>query len=196
MVLPGKLDTVKKIIQKFKENNVKFIVRKIDPPFLDIDTKIQKGDNAKIEQAEKTFIQDKTEHYTQKTETIDERHNLYYSKEELEFMAEYKNEQQWKNIKLHTPSETLELNTDELKAKNLNSWKGWHCYIGIDSLYVEYNGTLFRGNCMLGPSLGKIGEKINWPSTPIVCSIKKCWCNGDMIVRKIKDVKYKNIIDD
>ena len=83
-----------------------------------------------------------------------------------------------------------------IKAKDLNSWKGWQCYIGIDSIYVQHNGMVFRGNCMQGESLGHLGEIINWPSKPLICPVDRCMCNADMVVRKIKDTKYKELIDD
>jgi hypothetical protein len=39
---------------------------------------------------------------------------------------------------------------------------------------------------MVGAPIGKIGEKINWPTDLIVCPIKYCDCNADMQTRKAK----------
>lgn len=196
MALPGKLEKIKKIINTFDSNNVKFVLRKIDPPFENKDNFAKKGEEEKIHEQELHFISNKTESKQKNILTLEQRHKEYYSDEELEFISNFNNKKQWNNIKLYSKDDTLEVNTDELKAKSLNSWKGWQCYIGIDSLYIQHNGFVFRGNCMQGGPIGKIGEKINFPSRPIVCPITKCSCNSDMVVRKAKDFEYNNIIND
>ena len=193
MLLPGRLAEVKKIIQKFKQNNIRFVTRTIEPPFEDKDNRIKKGDHEAIEQAEETFVLNKLRGKNQNKKDIDQRLREYYSREELEFLE--KSKVQWKNIRLHSEAEVLELNTDELKARRLNNWKNWQYYIGIDSLYIQHNGEIYRGNCMLGEKLGTVGDNINWPSKPFVCTASSCGCNADMIVRKAKNPQYTNIID-
>lgn len=193
MLLPGRLIQVKKIINKFQQNNVRFVTRTIEPPFENKDNRIQKGNKEAIAQAEETFVLDKIRGKNQNKQDIEQRLREYYSKEELEFLE--KSKVQWKNIRLHSQTETLELNTDELKARGLNNWLGWQCFIGIDSLYIQHNGEIYRGNCMLGEKLGHIGSSINWPSRPFTCTASSCGCNADMIVRKAKDSQYENIIN-
>jgi MoaA/NifB/PqqE/SkfB family radical SAM enzyme len=195
MALPGKLEKVKKIIQKFNDNNIKFILRKIDPLPANQNV-IKKGDTEKILEERENFIESKIKHKEEVNHNLDQTYNNYYSKEELDFMQNYKNPKQWNNIKLHFPKQTFEMNTDEIKSRNLNNWKNWQCYIGLDSLYIQHTGEIFRGNCMQGNSLGKIGGKINWPTEPIICPVNRCSCNSDMIVRKVKDVKFKKYIDE
>jgi MoaA/NifB/PqqE/SkfB family radical SAM enzyme len=207
MLLPGRLRQVKKIISKFQQNNIRFATRKIEPPFENKDNRIQKGDQEAITQAEETFVLDKIRGKNQNKQDIDRRLREYYSKEELEFLE--KSTVQWKNIRLHSQSEflelttdelkarglVLELHTDELKARGLNNWQNWQCYIGIDSLYIQHNGEIYRGNCMLGEKLGDVGTSINWPSRPFTCTSSSCGCNADMMVRKVKNSQYENIIN-
>lgn len=197
MELPGKLDKIKNIIEQFKTNNVKFVLRKIDPPFENQEEFVKKSDDEHIKiSKEKNFIEGKLIKKVLVTENLDARHQSYYSKEELDFLSTYENIEQWQNIKLYSKNEIIETNTDIIKSNDLNSWKGWLCYIGIDSIYVQHEGTVFRGNCMQGESLGQLGKNINWPKKPLICPVSRCTCNADMVVRKIKNKKYEKFIDD
>ena len=196
MALPGKLDKIKNIIELFKTKDVKCVLRKIDPPFENKEDFIKKSDIQRISVAEKTFVENKLLKKVQVTENLDLRHKEYYSKEELIFLSTYENTEQWQNIKLYSKNEIIETNTDIIKAKNLNSWKGWQCYIGIDSLHVQHNGMVFRGNCMQGGVIGQLGEIINWPNKPLSCPIDRCTCNADMVIRKAKNNEFKKYIED
>lgn len=195
MCLPGKFDLVKDTIKKFKENNVKFVARKIVPPLSAV-KKISKSDKEKIAAAEKTFNADKQKFQVENQQDLEGRQNRYYSQDEIDFFKNYQNKKQWKNIRIYTDDFFVEKNTDELQAKNLNSWKGWSCYIGIDSLYVQHNGTVYRGDCLAGNAIGELGKQINWPDDPIVCPFKWCSCNTVIPVRKYKDQKHKGLIND
>lgn len=195
MALPGKFDKIKNIIEKFKTNKIKFVLRKIDPPFEDKEDFVKKGDTKGIEVAEKDFLKNKLIKVVKQSEGLYARWEQYYSKEELNFLSTYENTEQWENIRLHSSDDILERNTDELKLKGLNAWKGWQCYIGIDSLYIQHNGMLFRGNCMQGEPLGQIGEIISWPNKPLSCPLERCLCNGDMIVRKYKNKEGRTKIE-
>jgi MoaA/NifB/PqqE/SkfB family radical SAM enzyme len=197
MAVSGKFDFIKNIIEKLNANNVKFVLRKIDPINEYNKTTIRKKDlpndfNLKV--AEKNFSKNKIKKKNKWNEDL--IFDQYYSEKELLFLKNFSNDKQWKNIKLHFHDKQIELNTDELKLKDLNQWKGWKCYIGIDSIYVQHTGEIFRGSCMQGELIGRLGEKLNWPLTPIVCPIKWCVCNADMVVRKIKNDNFINLISD
>jgi len=192
MALPGRLEQVKTIEKQFKEHNVNFIVRLIEPPFEDKDNRVKKGDKDAIKNLEDTFMSYNIEGKGKNLENLQQRILDYYTEEELEYIGNHK--VSWENIRLHTETDILELNTDELKANSLNTWQGWQCYIGIDSLYVQHTGEVYRGVCVLGDKLGDIGSKINWPTQPFVCTATFCNCNTDMVVRKIKDPKYAKLI--
>jgi MoaA/NifB/PqqE/SkfB family radical SAM enzyme len=193
MLFPGRLNQVKSIIKKFEKHNVKFVTRKIEPPFEDKSQVIQKGDLQAIKREQENFVLDKIRGKNQNKNDIETRLKQYYSEDELAFVGS--REVNWNNIRLHTETDTLELNTDQLKANGLNTWQGWQCYIGIDSLYIQHNGEIFRGNCMLGEKLGNIGGTINWPVQPFTCTASTCGCNADMMVRKTKLPQYQSIIN-
>ena len=195
MCLPGKFDFIKDVMQRFKENSVKYVLRKIIPlPAEPI--KIDKKDHAKILEKEKNFDENKRIFQEQNQNELEKRQSKYYSENELDFFEQNQNAKQWKNIRIHMDDHFIEKNTDELQAKNLNSWKGWDCYVGIDALYVQHNGTVFRGDCLAGNEIGKLGSKIDWPSEPLTCPLRWCHCNAVMPVRKYKQMKYRNLVND
>ena len=195
MCLPKKFDLVKEVAQELKDNLVKHVLRKIIP--LPSETiKASKGDKISITEKEKNFNEDKRVFQEQNQNDLQQRQSNYYTERELDFFEKNQNDEQWKNIRIHMRNGFMEKNTDELQTKNLNSWTGWHCYVGIDSLYVQHNGTVFRGDCLAGSEIGKLGGKINWPVEPLICPLKWCHCNAVMPVRKYKEKQDKGLVND
>jgi len=195
MALPGKFDKIKEIIDVFHKHNIKFVLRKIIPPYEDKDAIVTKKTlTVPIAELEKDFDKVKFDKKQYAIETTSDRYLEYYSKDELAFLDAFVHNS-WCNIKLHTEDDTLECNTDDLILQDANNWQNWKCYIGIDSLYIQHNGSVFRGTCMQGGSIGKIGSPIDWPREPIVCPISKCGCNADMVIRKVKDDRYTGLIN-
>jgi len=77
----------------------------------------------------------------------------------------------------------------------LNDFKGWYCWIGLDYFQIWFDGTINRGGCGVGKSLGNVYETINWPSEPIKCTKDGCFCGPEIFTRKVSDLKYKEWID-
>lgn len=197
MAVPGKLNQIKNIVEIFLKNNVKFILRKIDPPnqYNRYHYKEKKLNKEIIESEQNNFSKNKIVRKNKWNDNLN--FDQYYSEQELDYICSINNSEQWKNIKLHFhKSESIEINTDDLKSKNLNSWKGWQCYIGIDSIYIQHTGEVFRGHCMQGEVIGKIGQQITWLKKPILCPIQWCVCNADMVIRKAKNNNFSNLIND
>ena len=78
-----------------------------------------------------------------------------------------------------------------LYANQMNSWKGWQCNVGIDTLYLEQNGDIRRdANCRTTPPIGywRGGasrlEEVKWPSQPVICPRDQCYCSHDFAARK------------
>ena len=71
-----------------------------------------------------------------------------------------------------------------LENSKLNDFYGWSCDIGIESLFVFYNGKVQRGNCAEGGWIGDITTVVNWPSSGIICGKHECHCIADMIISK------------
>jgi organic radical activating enzyme len=87
-------------------------------------------------------------------------------------------------------TETRQNPTDIINS-GLNDFRGWSCNIGLESLFVHYDGKIQRGNCRQGTPvrwLGNINEPelIQWPTEPEICVQKECHCSTDIIISKKK----------
>lgn len=72
-----------------------------------------------------------------------------------------------------------------LVAKNRNSFTGWECTAGIESLAVLLGGDIYRAVCKEGGKLGSLnGELGQFPGVPITCGKSKCKCLTDIPIRK------------
>jgi MoaA/NifB/PqqE/SkfB family radical SAM enzyme len=196
MALPGKFEYVEMLIKKLSANSVKYVLKKIDPPDKEnnnewhqgnIDKKLINTSNPFNASLDKKIIFKKIN-----STNIKKRQQEYYSKEEIDFLSRQKDEKQWPNLKLYFDNEVILINSEDLKKQNLNRWKNWHCYVGIESLYIEYDGTVYRGMCMQGNKIGHISDKIYWPTQPIVCPLEFCGCQTDMCTKKVKKLEYLN----
>ena len=78
-----------------------------------------------------------------------------------------------------------------LIANKINDWSGWYCYAGIENLVVDWDGSLWRGWCREGGSLGNVYEECHLPSKPILCKKSFCHCNFDIMCKK---EQYANIV--
>ena len=80
------------------------------------------------------------------------------------------------------------LNAQELINSNNTNFEGWTCNIGLESLYVRYDGLIRRGNCITSPFIGKIQdiENVIWPIGPVTCRQNYCNCSTDVFVSKQK----------
>lgn len=201
MALPGKFDQVERVIKKLSDNSVKFILKKIDPPNKEKLSYFYKGNTLKKDiqiidnQSNLLDIKRKNKEFERKL--IMERQNQYYNQQELVFFEKHLHDNEWPNLKLHFDAKKkILINSEKLKKKNLNKWKNWICFIGIESLYIEYDGSIYRGLCMQGDKLGNISDEIDWPTEPLVCDLDYCVCAADMCTKKVKNKKYLDIFDE
>jgi hypothetical protein len=74
---------------------------------------------------------------------------------------------------------------NELISQNLHYFTGWQCDIGLNSLFVQYDGSYRRGNCSQGGYIGWIKDPIlKWPATSVICEIPQCHCTTDITISK------------
>ena len=80
---------------------------------------------------------------------------------------------------------SLEIATNIQNTGSAN-FLGWECDIGLESLFVHYNGMIQRGNCAVGGELGNICDfdNINWPKSSITCNKTLCHCMADLMISK------------
>ncbi len=80
-------------------------------------------------------------------------------------------------------------------ALGLNQWKGWWCSAGIRSIYIDFDGNVFRGTCSVGGWIGNIncvtglweGPRLTTRQEWVRCNLDVCSCGADMAVPKVKD---------
>ena len=81
---------------------------------------------------------------------------------------------------------TLKHANDIIKEK-LNSFEGWKCNAGLESLMINWDGEVHRATCRVGGSLGNIYKgTFEMPDAPISCTRKWCTCAADIPLTKIK----------
>jgi len=193
MALPKKFNILKDVITKLEEKKVKFVLKKIDPPDLknyqdDYTKKLKKDIIQNIN--DETFLKNKKEWRKNSRVNLDERYLNYYSSEELEFLNKQQNKDIWPNIKVHFENHSVLANSEELKLQRLNNWKNWTCFIGLESLFIEHDGSIYRAVCMEGKKIGHINKECDWPKEPVICGIQWCVCTADICTTKIKNKKY------
>jgi MoaA/NifB/PqqE/SkfB family radical SAM enzyme len=90
-------------------------------------------------------------------------------------------------LKFSNGSEEL-VKPGDLLTKNMHSWQGWKCYIGLEILVVDINGDIFRSWCGDCEKIGNIRDKdIKFPQEPHICTKSKCTGGvTDTMVTKIK----------
>lgn len=78
---------------------------------------------------------------------------------------------------------------NELMRNGQNTWEGWDCYIGIETLVVTMDGTVTAGSsCNHDEILGNINDPKNiiFPDKPVRCKWKWCSCLADIECTKVK----------
>lgn len=78
-----------------------------------------------------------------------------------------------------------------------NDFRGWACNIGLESLFIHYNGWVKKGNCYQSEELFHIDshEEHELPISAELCVQKICHCNTDVLISKVPVIdKDHNII--
>jgi pyruvate-formate lyase-activating enzyme len=86
---------------------------------------------------------------------------------------------------------------ETLHTTSRNNWKGWHCSTGLNSIYIDFDGNVWRGTCRVGGFVGNVhvvtgldqGTELkngNW----VVCTKDLCSCAADMNTPKVKNVEH------
>jgi len=76
-----------------------------------------------------------------------------------------------------------------LQNTNQNNFYGWECNLGLESLFVMYDGRVRSANCQEDSGwIGNINTGIEWPTQSMICNKKMCHCMADLFISK-KQVK-------
>lgn len=73
-------------------------------------------------------------------------------------------------------------NARVLYLQKLNRWEGWHCWGGIQQMFVDYYGDIYVGQCRRG-KFGNIYDGIPYelPDKPFICDKEICNCTQDIL---------------
>ena len=193
MCLPGKLDFIdQQVIPLLESNQVKFTLRRIRPWLNEAVPEWQPLDKRNILKSVYT-IEQQTQMKEAEKQTLDLRltevyqSNSYYTADELDWFKNRVPATTWQNIGCWDENKFYyEINSDIMVSNNHNQFLGWTCFAGVDSLYIDFDGQVYRGVCHNDGPLGKLGNKIEFPNTPTVCTKQWCTSNVDQTVRKAK----------
>lgn len=87
----------------------------------------------------------------------------------------------------------VRVDMEDIINSDKNIWTGWKCNVGIDTLYIDPTGKVkISSSCFL-PYRGILfnwitSERNTWkfPTKPVICEFKSCYCGHDIRARKEK----------
>jgi organic radical activating enzyme len=65
-----------------------------------------------------------------------------------------------------------------------NNFSGWECDIGVESVFVQFDGSYRRGNCEQGGYTGWIRDGFTPYTESVICGYNECQCLTDISVPK------------
>jgi organic radical activating enzyme len=201
MCLPGKFNFIEHtVIPLLESNNVKFTLRRIRPWFNEAVDEWKLLPKKQILKTQYSLEQ-QAQHKSAEKRKIDSRLSQiynseeFYSTQELEWLRNQVPKTTWQNIGAWDEDlNYCETNSDLMVSNNKNQFTGWTCFAGIDTLLIDFDGLLYRGQCLNDGPIGKLGSAIDFPNTATLC--KKQWCtsNVDHTVRKVADPELLHLI--
>jgi len=200
MYLPGTTEWIKEIISTLDSNNISYVLRKITPPgewedclpYIPSDQGKKSAVLLDVDQQS----QQKNRWYAINDQTRQNRLREYYSQQEQDFLRQHSQKTPWQNIGVWFDDGSYdELNSDQLIARDQNSFQNWVCYAGVDNIYIDFDGQIYRGFCLEGGSIGRVGDEQIFSSTPIQCRRQWCNCAYDIPVRKASSAEHSYLIN-
>ena len=77
-------------------------------------------------------------------------------------------------------------NVNDIFTRQENTYEGWLCWSGQESLFIKSNGDVYNATCRQY-KLGNIYTDFEIPKDPLICSKKWCACAADLNTSKAKD---------
>jgi hypothetical protein len=83
----------------------------------------------------------------------------------------------------------------DLERSGYNKFTGWQCNIGLDSLFIQFDGSIRRGNCEQDGYIGWIQDPdFQLPTTATTCRVYVCHCATDVKTPKQRQFKPSKTI--
>jgi len=171
MYLPGRLQEVKDVVAWLQDNNVKYNVRRIRPMTNKLGEFNPPGASGmKFEGVQFGGAEG------------------YYSPDEIEYLDSFnKAGTADMNCELFTKDKNWLDNVNTLTKNKWNSFKGWQCMAGLETLMIDNDGSVYRATCKQGGLLGNIETGFTLESDPITCAKQWCNCAADLNTTKWKE---------
>ena len=200
MFLPGRQQEIEKIVQQLQKNKVNFVLRKISPdPVAELLTPFVAPNKFKKSLELKSVDQqsdNKQQWKSIKDQQLTDLSHSYYSDQELEYLKIINTQPVWQNMGLwYGQDQYEEINTDLLLSLGKNQFQNWTCYAGVDNVYVDFDGHVYRGMCQEGGQIGHMRDWSGFLTQPVVCHRNYCGCNQDIVVRKSRDLESLRLIN-
>lgn len=198
MYLPGSTQQVDRIRQQLIDQHTPFVVRKITPPVDSVQhLPYTRQGNGRKNINLSTMSQQSTHKimFKQNADQIRQANiDRYYSESDQKYLLYVNAGAAWHNCGVWFDDGSYEeLNSDHLLSHDWTNFNGWICYAGVDSLYVDFDGQIYRANCMYGEHLGRIGPGVAFVKDPIRCGRQCCQCSVDIPIRKALDTHLDRI---
>jgi organic radical activating enzyme len=202
MFLPGKQKEIEEIVLQLQQHRVNFVLRRITPD-LEVDQESLTpfvAPNKFKKSLELKSVDQQSDNKQQWISLRDQQFtNLsqdYYSDQELEYLTTINTQPVWQNMGVwHGSDQYQEINTDLLKSLRKNQFQNWTCYAGVDSMFVDFDGYIYRGVCREEGRIGHIRDWAGFLTQPVTCSRNNCGCNQDIAVRKSRDAESLRLIN-
>lgn len=119
----------------------------------------------------------------------------YYSELELKTLKEWETEwgsvgnfYQVESIYEVTQNGKTELirekqNINDAIMRRENTYKGWYCWAGNQSIYIFDDGRVFAGTCQ-AKQIGTLDSGFTLEKAPLICPIQWCRCGTDLKITR------------
>lgn len=118
----------------------------------------------------------------------------YHTEEDFNFVRQNTSDTAFVNLGAwYKDGSYSEMHSNQLLAMQSTQFKNWLCFRGIDGVYIDFDGHIYRANCNAGGPIGKIGHEFVLPVEPITCPFDSCLTLPDIITRKCRSPEYLHL---
>lgn len=189
MCVAGKMNQWQKISEIFNQHNIKHVLRRIRPNFDENYNLRQPGDHLRDRSYAKLSVKEQKKHKNtykiQRSNRLLSLYDQYYNSEELEWLRRNSPKEWYQNLGVwYQDGSYVEGNSDDLLTQDRTVFTGWTCGAGIDSIYIDFDGTIYRGYCGNQGEIGHISQDLTLPDQPTICNKPVCASQPDIVTRK------------
>jgi hypothetical protein len=95
---------------------------------------------------------------------------------------------QTQDLVLTTTEGDIKTDYQTLILENRNQFQGWNCNIGLEQITIDAHGTVRKGHCRQGGSIGELGKDFYFDQRPAVCQKPNCANAFDILATKTRSV--------